>query len=181
MEERIIKDINNLLTQLFQKMKEAGYEWDAEKKELKKIEQKSAEWSEEDEIKVKSIIAFLKSPSLCSMDGNKDIIDENIKYLKSLKDRIISQPKQEWSEEDENYRDALISLINEIKNQPLKRLEDWDGYLSWLKSLRPQKQWKPSDEQMEALADALSFAKSCGEEGAFDLRTLYEQLNKLKG
>lgn len=30
---------------LFQKMKEAGYEWDAEKKELKKIEQKP--WSEE--------------------------------------------------------------------------------------------------------------------------------------
>lgn len=37
MEERIIKDINNLLAQLFQKMKEAGYEWDADVKELKKI------------------------------------------------------------------------------------------------------------------------------------------------
>ncbi len=34
MEERIIKDINDLLTQLFQKIKEAGYEWDADKKEL---------------------------------------------------------------------------------------------------------------------------------------------------
>lgn len=33
---------------LFQKMHEAGYEWDAEKKELIKIEQKPA-WSEEDE------------------------------------------------------------------------------------------------------------------------------------
>ena len=40
------KEQRNLL---FQKMHEAGYEWDAEKKELKKIEQKSAEWSEEDE------------------------------------------------------------------------------------------------------------------------------------
>jgi hypothetical protein len=28
-------------------MKEAGYEWDAVKKELKKIEQKPAEWSKE--------------------------------------------------------------------------------------------------------------------------------------
>ena len=34
---------------LFAKMKEAGYEWDADKKELKKIEQEPA-WSEEDEI-----------------------------------------------------------------------------------------------------------------------------------
>lgn len=33
---------------LFQKMKEAGYEWDAEKKELKKVEQKPS-WSKEDE------------------------------------------------------------------------------------------------------------------------------------
>lgn len=35
---------------LFQKMKEAGYEWNAEKKELKKIEQKPA-WSERDGLK----------------------------------------------------------------------------------------------------------------------------------
>ena len=41
--------------------------------------------------------------------------------------------------------------------------------------------WKPSEEQMKALAEALSLAKNCGEESAFDLRTLYEQLKKLKG
>lgn len=33
---------------LFQKMHEAGYEWDAENKELIKIEQKPASWSEDD-------------------------------------------------------------------------------------------------------------------------------------
>jgi hypothetical protein len=49
MEERIIKDINNLLTQLFQKMRDAGWTFDFEKKELKKIEQNSA-WSEEDDL-----------------------------------------------------------------------------------------------------------------------------------
>ncbi len=43
-----------------------------------------------------------------------------------------------------------------------------------------QNTWKPSDEQMEALANALSLAKNCGEESAFDLRTLYEQLKKLR-
>ena len=31
-------------------MKEAGYEWDADKKELNNIEQKPAEWSEEDKL-----------------------------------------------------------------------------------------------------------------------------------
>ena len=34
---------------LFQKMEEAGYEWNAEKKLLKKIEQKHTEWNEDDE------------------------------------------------------------------------------------------------------------------------------------
>lgn len=35
------------------------------------------------------------------------------------------------------------------------------------------------DEQMKALTNALSLAKNCGEESAFDLRTLHEQLKKL--
>lgn len=34
---------------LFQKMKEAGYEWDADAKQLKKIAQKSTDWSQDDE------------------------------------------------------------------------------------------------------------------------------------
>ena len=46
---------------LFQKMKEAGYEWDAEKKELKKIEQKSA-WC----------------PSKKQMESLKDMLKYNI-------------------------------------------------------------------------------------------------------
>ena len=40
---------------LFQKMKEAGYEWDEEKKELKKIELDPA-WSEEDEEMYKEVL-----------------------------------------------------------------------------------------------------------------------------
>ena len=59
--------------------------------------------------------------------------------------------------------------------------EDCKCGIGWLKSLHPQPHWKPSEEQMKALADALSLAKSCGEESAFDLRTLYEQLQKIKG
>lgn len=43
MEKRIIRDINNLLTHLFQKIRESGYEWDAKNKELKKIETKGGE------------------------------------------------------------------------------------------------------------------------------------------
>jgi len=82
---------------LFQKMKEAGYEWDAEKKELKKIvdeeqikknlqnhdfrrmfEQKP-DWGEEDEKMVNDIIAAIDTLYYHGM----------VKWLKSLKQRII--------------------------------------------------------------------------------------------
>lgn len=63
---------------LFQKMKEAGYEWDAEKKELKKIEQKS--WSEEDELMFISTIQGIEMTN-----GAAQL---KIDWLKSLKERI---------------------------------------------------------------------------------------------
>ena len=81
---------------LFQKMQEAGYEWDAEKLELKKIEQKPAEWSEED-------VEILKGIEQCVYDNVVNIgTVQKVRYidwLKSIKDRILPQPKQEWSEE----------------------------------------------------------------------------------
>lgn len=80
---------------LFKKIKELGYDWDVEKKELKKIKKKSTEWSEEDETKIKNIIAFLKSPALCCMESNKGIIDESIKYLKDIKYRCPWKPSEE--------------------------------------------------------------------------------------
>jgi hypothetical protein len=102
----------------------------------KQGEQKSAEWSEEDETKIKSIITFLKSPSLCAMNGNKGIIDENIKYLKSLKDRV--QPEQEWSEDDEQY---LLVCKNALRKYQITNKWDSDIISRWLdnklKSLRP--------------------------------------------
>ena len=37
-----------------------------------------------------------------------------------------------YESEDEKIKKAIIGLIKEIKNQPLKRLEDWDKYIAWL-------------------------------------------------
>ena len=79
---------------LFQKMKEAGYEWDDEKKELKKCEQKPADWSEEDERIISKILgicedfkrSFRISPA-SSKIVQKDI-DKINTWLKSLKQRI---------------------------------------------------------------------------------------------
>ena len=84
-----------------------------------------------------------------------------------------------------NDRKIIIELIGIFESAvdgghvtfPYRLLKD---YTRVLKSCLHQSTWKPSDEQMKALADALSLAKNCGEEIAFDLRTLHEQLKKIK-
>ena len=150
--------------------------------------QPKQEWSEEDKERIEQICDDLKCGLENFHSGKnvkglhfEEIIKSNINWLKSLR----PQPKQEWSEEDETKRNALIGLVEEIKNQPLRRLEDWDGYISWLKSLKPQNHWKPSDEQIKAFEH---FVRSVGESGyasPYDnnanlLYSLLEQLKKLK-
>ena len=162
---------------LFMAMAGAGYEWDAEKKELKKIntycqenckgyqetgkcfadgeckakkeyiEQKHNEWSEEDERERKRVVGLLEGWLSTFKETNyAEDCKRGIEWLKSLNGKI--QSKQEWSEEDEAKRNALIGIVKEIKNQPLKRLQDWDGYISWLESLRPQPKqvWSKEDK-----------------------------------
>ena len=72
----------------------------------------------------------------------------------------------EWSEEDEKIMQTII------KEGDLKPSE-----IAWLKSLRPQPHWKPSEEQMEALLWCVAHL------GGADHRVLaelYEQLKLLK-
>ena len=149
-----------------------------------KAEQKPA-CGEEDEIKIKSIVAFLKSPSLCAMDGNKGIIDENIKYLKSLKDKV--RPKQEWSEEDEKMRAAVLQLITDSEKENgwnCVYCNDKEIYFSdiiaWFKSLKDRYTWKPSDEQIQCLSGAVAQYYRFGYYDAPVLKELVEQLEKLK-
>ena len=73
---------------LFKKMKDAGYEWDAEKKELKKIEQKLA-WSEEDEKEYKYVLKFVDN--ILNNCGNKKDYEHCKRcydWLKSIKQKI---------------------------------------------------------------------------------------------
>lgn len=77
---------------LLQKMHEAGYEWDVDKKELKKIEQKPA-WSEEDEVAISDICKKLE---MRAADEKRVAQRDNwertyylIDWLKSLKPKNL--------------------------------------------------------------------------------------------
>ena len=74
---------------LFQKMKEAGYEWDADKKELKKIKQKPSAWGKEDDIMLRDILGWLPAKS------RPEYNQIRVEWLKSLKQRIGWKPSDE--------------------------------------------------------------------------------------
>ena len=218
---------------LFQKMHEAGYEWDSEKKELNKnedeeydgadygidglwhaknilektlggvvgyqtddgilshqcaitavkklYEQKSA-WSEDDEKTLNEIFSVAARASLrkSTLFGKSYDYIKWQNWLKSLKGRV--QPKQEWSEDDEVKINRIVACLENLKvadNDIL--LKDVD----WLKSLRPQNRWKPSDEQMKVLDEILNFAANHESPYWNDyifgtLTNLIRQLKKLK-
>ena len=132
---------------LFQKMKEADYEWDAEKKELKKIEQKPA-WSEEDENKV---TLFMQLTEGC--DNEKELAD----WLESLKDGV--QPKQRWDEEDNKI---IEEIINDIEcARAINYHAPKEGYEfreNWLKSLRFQNSGVTDKELAQAKKEAYNGA-----------------------
>ncbi len=160
---------------LFAKMKEAGYEWDAEKKELMKIEQTSA-WSEDDERMLKRVIDFI--PQCMTAHGYNEYID----WFKALKGRVQPQPKQEWSEEDEMMLDTVIEDIIKLAGPKVCYHKDVD----WLKSLKERYTWKPSEGQLECLGYAIEKAEKewsplTNNRVYITLKALEEQLKKLKG
>ena len=118
------------------------------KDELKMTEQKPA-WSEEDEENLNWFEKFFRAESVIA--EGKDIPQDRYLWFKNLKDRV--QPKQEWSEDDEK---KLQNILECLRNGWKKLPTDILKYESWIKSLRPQSQWKPSNEQMDALNDVIS-------------------------
>ena len=118
---------------LFEKMHEAEYMWNAEKKELRKIKQNPTEWSEE----------------------NKNIISDAEVWLDTLCDYL----KDSSSAYIPNVR-AIISKLKSLKDR-----------------VQPQSQWKPSDDQMHSLKQAID---SYTFEPDY-LEELYEDLKELKG
>jgi len=61
-----------------------------------------------------------------------------------LEKKYMKPNMQEWSEEDKEMLDAMIDIVSNSLYEPLCPRE---GMLAWLKSLRPQPAWKPSEEQ----------------------------------
>lgn len=138
------------------------------------LPQPKQEWNEEDEIYISDVLWCVEQARKVAKDENDmgtTWCAEN--WLKSIKDRIQPQPKQEWSEEDEDKLKTVISFMN--SNPAINPFYDKMCLKDWLKSLKDRYTWKPSDEQMEALE------KECIAHSNYELCRLLEQLKKLRG
>ena len=152
---------------LFAKMKEAGYEWDTEKKELKKIEEKK-------DIHNK-LTAFEFSL--------KHIIEEAIECgdthnLKADADMLLRLVQKPWGEEDEARLKSVISLMK--SNRAADPFYDKIHLENWLKSLKERHNWKPCDKQMATLWDAICNLNHDGYKWINDMKSLYQDLKKLR-
>ena len=101
--------------------------------------------------------------------------DSESKKLLSLKAEPIDEQKPvEWSEEDERIYQSIIDILTK---------QGFQTQVNWFKFIKdrvlPQSQWKPSDEQIDALEDAIADAVSSIQKNM--LNSLYQDLKKLKG
>ena len=98
------------------------------------------------------------------------VITDWIHWLEKQKE----QKPAEWSEEDERNKDAIIDAIT-VQYSPGIR----DNLTNWLKSLRPQPHWKPSEEQMKHLERCFSHGHTQQLPNQHVLESLYNDLKKL--
>jgi hypothetical protein len=168
-------------------MADAGYTFDFNKKELKKIEQKLSEnvkpqsstpmsYGKELEERMYEACNKFNAPNT---DPNRysaaDLFYAGVKAERDLNTHA-------WSEEDERILVEMLKIFN---------IENFEGYnigeynedtLKFLKSIKGRHTWKPSDEQMEGLLWVLE--NCAGREGASKMLSLansiYDALKKLR-
>jgi hypothetical protein len=107
--------------QLEKAMADAGYTFDFEKKELKKIEQNSA-WSKEDNEMINAIRTFIACGNTGNISTSKG---KMIIWLKSLKDKYTWKPTKEqiialrWVSNNVPYnrhKEEISGLLDQIKD-----------------------------------------------------------------
>lgn len=125
------------------------------------------------------IIAILKQvKELCNETSEKDYVwfDKAISWLKENMLEPGDEQRQGYGEE---MLDKIIIFISGYADRRVAK--DW---IHFLKSLRPQNKWEPSEEQMKVLNEVINFAADHGTMRWNDyiyknLKSLREQLKNL--
>ena len=138
-------------------------------------------WSEEDEKQARQIERIVHNDG-CTQKLQKQIAN----WLKSLKDRVQSQPKHRWSEEDKKIIDRIESEFLALHRGDYKNIDfnnvDNLSVLNWVRKIKFlcfQSRWKPSDEQLKALDFYIRTYVDTESCYGSEVLELYEQLKEL--
>lgn len=130
-------------------------------------EQKPAEWSERH---IADIFEKVGLAKIVREQGN----DALTNAVQSAMIELRKVENTEWSEEDEFFRQQLIVYCEKCVQDTLAA-----KCVDWLKSLRPQPHWKPSEEQMVVLEKFVDYLHESGNEDYEAMESLYNDLKKL--
>lgn len=142
---------------LFKKMHEVGYEWDADKKELKKIEDMPLVI---DEGKAEMDYCFTKmmteyytkqKPDIEMKTPEESLGVDSDTYNKIVDECVYGEQKPAWSEEDEMFVHGLIRGLaakRDIHGHTTFSSDciDITKTINWLKSLKDRCDWKIEDK-----------------------------------
>ena len=136
------------------------------------------EWSEEDSDNLERVDNYLwmlddyVSDDCATPQGKADKIRGNIQevlspWIKSLPERFNLQPKQEWSEEDEDAINGAIGILLDDNSPnfvfPEHSKLSVGEIVKRLKSLRPS--WKPNENEERLINTSISFLKDFADKG----------------
>ena len=149
--------------------------------------------SEDERIK-RNIIAALKGEGYYDCDLTNECIawlekqgekPQGKSALEASKEKKIDnankvEQSSAWSEEDDYNVQCLVAKVtSDIQNGNVGRNQE---LIDWLKSIKdrvqPQNLWKPSEEQIQCLYDAIEHYHTNGYP-ASKLNELYEQMSKI--
>ena len=136
---------------LIKAMNDAGYTFDFEKKELKKVEQE------------------------CHCNGVREP-REATGVLKQL----LNKENSVWSEEDEAGLGDAMWAIEQARTIAKDENDMGNLWYAehWLKSLKDKYTWKPSEEQMRELYNVFNYTSAGWEDSVIE--SLYNDLKKLR-
>jgi len=161
----------DVATRLLNKIKSCGCEADCTAKQ---------EWSEEDENGFGDALwAIQQARTIAKDENDMGNLWYAEKWINAIKERVQSQPKQEWSEEDYNEIETIACHLDNIDNE---------GMAEVLRNIRDkyysQTTWKPSKEQMEAMQVFLEHGCAAPDREASlaekVLELLYNDLKRLR-
>jgi hypothetical protein len=160
-------------------MKEEGYEWDAEKKELKKINNEEVNGEDYGIDGIWHAQRILEK-TLGSVDGyqSDDGILEHRAAITAVKK--LHKQKTDWSEEDSVRLQRIIDFLWYNRKGDTDAIYQQEQDIDWLKNFNQRVTWKPSDKQITVLELASKYERVFTPKQIDILIGLKEQLKKLK-